>query len=112
MWLVLTSLRSGDWPAQRELARSLGIEGPTLTRHLDALESAGLVTRRTSRTDRRAVHVELTDSGRAKHDELRTIVAAFDRQLRSALSDSELDTLRTLLDRLDASVGRRSDAPG
>ncbi|MES1169333.1 MAG: hypothetical protein ABUL47_01450, partial [Leifsonia sp.] len=38
VWLVLTNLKSTDWRSQHELARAVGIEGPTLTRHLDQLE--------------------------------------------------------------------------
>lgn len=105
MWLILTSLRGGTWPAQRELARSLGIEGPTLTRHLDALEGAGLVVRRPATGDRRAVQVELTDAGRRKHDDLRGAVVAFDRRLRSGLGEEDVAALGTLLRRLEENVG-------
>src|SRR4029453_11025380 len=45
MWLILTSLMGESWSAQHHLARAMHIEGPTLTRHLDGLEAAGLVVR-------------------------------------------------------------------
>src|SRR3954464_7715263 len=44
-WLILLSLKTGRPETQRELARAVGIEGPTLTHHLAKLEKAGLVTR-------------------------------------------------------------------
>src|SRR3954464_13751404 len=44
-WLILLSLKPGRPETQRELARAVGIEGPTLTHHLAKLEKAGLVTR-------------------------------------------------------------------
>lgn len=111
MWLILTSLRGEPWPAQRELARSLGIEGPTLTRHLDALEAAGLVVRRPAANDRRAVQVELSEAGRRKHDDLRGAVIAFDRRLRSGLSDEEIATLGALLGRLEENIGPSAGPP-
>ena len=40
VWLILSSLKHDRWSTQLDLARSLGIEGPTLTRHLDNLERA------------------------------------------------------------------------
>ena len=40
VWLILSSLKHGRPSTQLELARSLDIEGPTLTRHLDNLEQA------------------------------------------------------------------------
>src|ERR671931_880936 len=79
VWLILTSLRGEQWRTQHELARSLGIEGPTLTRHLDGLERAGLVERRRDPADRRAVQVELTDAGERVHAELLKAVISFNR---------------------------------
>lgn len=110
MWLILTTLRGGAWPAQHQLARALGIEGPTLTRHLDALEEAGLVVRTRSSGDRRAVRVELTNAGRDKHAELVQAVIGFDRRLRAGLEDREIEQLRGLLERLERNV-RATDEP-
>ncbi|HYY02695.1 MAG TPA: MarR family transcriptional regulator [Gaiellaceae bacterium] len=104
MWLILTSLRGEQWRTQHELARSLGIEGPTLTRHLDALEGAGLVERRRDPADRRAIQVELTRAGEELHSRLRRNVIAFDRQLRAGLGEAELKTLRSTLRRLEQNV--------
>jgi MarR family transcriptional regulator, transcriptional regulator for hemolysin len=106
-WLILTSLVGETWPAQHRLARALHIEGPTLTRHLDGLEEAGLVVRRREADDRRAVRVELTDAGRARHAGLLQAVIAFDKRLRSGLSDGEIAQLRDLLKRLES--GARLD---
>jgi MarR family transcriptional regulator, transcriptional regulator for hemolysin len=104
IWLVLTALRGEQWRTQLELARSLGIEGPTLTRHLDGMERAGLVERRRDPSDRRAVQVELTDAGRELHTRLRTYVIAFDERLRAGLGADELGDLRTILTKLEHNV--------
>jgi len=100
-WLVLTNLKSGAWRSQNDLAAAVGIEGPTLTRHLDALERHGLVRRHQDPADRRAVVVELTDEGHATHARLLEVVIAFDRRLRSGLSQEDLDRLRELLAKLE-----------
>jgi len=104
MWLILTSLMGESWPAQQHLAQAIGIEGPTLTRHLDGLQKAGLIVRRPAPGDRRAVQVELTDDGRAKHAELLQAVIAFNKRLVSSLDESELEELRALLARLEQNV--------
>ena len=62
-WLILTALRGSRWRTQRDLAGSLGIVGPTLTRHIDNLEQQGWVRRARDTHDRRAVRVEITDKG-------------------------------------------------
>ena len=101
VWLILSSLRSATWPSQLELAQALGIEGATLTRHLDGLEAAGLVRRARDPDDRRAVQVELTDDGAALHGRLLDVVIRFNRRLLAGLTETELDELRLVLDRLE-----------
>ena len=64
-WLVLVSLKSRTHGAQRELAAAVGIEGPTLTHHLNRMEASGLVTRRRDPANRRVHRVELTEAGEA-----------------------------------------------
>ena len=103
-WLILTHLVGESWPAQQQLARAMHIEGPTLTRHLDGLEEDGLVVRRRDASDRRAVSVELTDAGRARHAELLRAVQAFNSRLLTGLTAEEIDELRTLLGRLEQNV--------
>lgn len=55
----------GDGMRQRELAEEMGVEGPSLVRLLDCLESSRLVERREDPDDRRAKTLHLTDEGRA-----------------------------------------------
>lgn len=103
-WLVLSSLQGEHWRTQQDLARAIRIEGPTLTRHLDALQRGGLVVRRTHPDDRRATQVELTDSGRALHAALLESVIAFNKQLRSGLTGRDVEQLRALLGQLEANA--------
>ncbi|MBL4583264.1 MAG: MarR family transcriptional regulator [Pseudomonadales bacterium] len=59
-WNTLVYLaRGGNGKLQKDLANSIGIEGPTLVRLLDNLEEKGLVERRASATDRRGKTVHL-----------------------------------------------------
>ena len=101
MWFILTNLHGDDWRTQHELARAMHIEGPTLTRHLDGLEEEGLVVRRRDPNDRRAVSVELTDAGRARHADMLRAVRSFNRQLLVGFTAEEIDELRVLLAKLE-----------
>src|SRR4051794_5201163 len=96
-WLVLASLAGGLRRTQRSVADDLGIEGATLTYHLNRLESAGLVNRERDPSDRRAQLAELTDDGRARFSMLLQTVQDFDHQLRAGFSDRDLATLRRLV---------------
>jgi MarR family transcriptional regulator for hemolysin len=103
-WLVLIALKTGPRASQRELAEAVGVQGATLTHHLNTMESAGLVTRRRDPANRRLHLVELTPAGDALFARLRDAATAFDRRLRSGLSESELGQLETLLTRLRDNV--------
>jgi MarR family transcriptional regulator for hemolysin len=104
IWLILDSIKRGQWTTQLDLARSLEIEGPTLTRHLDNLERGGLVTRHRSESDRRAFRVELTDAGEAAYARMLGAVIAFNRRLTDGITAAELRQLDGLLGRLAANV--------
>ena len=104
VWLILISLKSQRLANQRKLAEAIGIQGATLTHHLNAMEADGLVTRRRDPTNRRVHLVELTEAGEALFQRLRAAAVAFDRQLRTGLADEDVATLARLLDRLSNNV--------
>ena len=104
---LFSALRGGPPASQQQLAAAVGIEGPTLTRHLDGLEAAGLVRRAPHPDDRRAFQVEPTPAGVALHAELLEIVIAFNRRLTAGFTEAELDDLRTALAALEANVRPR-----
>src|SRR5262245_59228076 len=104
MWLILNALKSERRRTQLDLARSVGIEAPTLTRHLDSMEQGGLVERQRGGRDRRAIQVELTRAGHAMHACLLKAVISFNRRLRTDLSSDDVETLRQLLDQLQVNV--------
>jgi MarR family transcriptional regulator for hemolysin len=106
VWLILSSLQSNERRTQLDLARAVGIEGPTLTRHLDGLEESGIVRRVRDSSDRRAVRVELTAEGERLFHTLRQAVIAFNRDLTAGLTETELERVRKTLARLEQNVVR------
>jgi MarR family transcriptional regulator, transcriptional regulator for hemolysin len=104
VWLVLISLKSGQRASQREIADAVGIQGATLTHHLNAMESAGLVTRRRDPDNRRMHLVELTAAGDALFLRMFQAATAFDAQLRTGLTEDDVGRLEALLTRLRDNV--------
>jgi MarR family transcriptional regulator for hemolysin len=103
-WLILVALKQQRWRTQQEIATAVGIEGPTLTHHLDAMEKAGLIERSRDREDRRAMRVELTDSGDKLFLQLAKAAIEFDRRLREGVSDKDLEVVRRVCERMRANV--------
>jgi MarR family transcriptional regulator, transcriptional regulator for hemolysin len=104
VWLVLISLKSRQLASQRELADAVGVQGATLSHHLNAMEAAGLVTRRRDPRNRRLHVVELTPDGNALFFRLRDVALGFDQRLRAGLSGQDVDQLEALLARLRENV--------
>jgi MarR family transcriptional regulator for hemolysin len=111
VWLVLLNLKTRSLANQRELADAVGIREATLTHHLTAMESAGLVSRRRDAANRRVQVVELTGAGEDAFLRLRAVAMSFDKQLRRGLSDAQIADLEIILGRLAANVGA-GDAGG
>jgi MarR family transcriptional regulator, transcriptional regulator for hemolysin len=105
-YLVLRHVELYPGVSQRELARRLGIEGPTLTHHLDRLTSDGLVDRIRGIDDRRTYSAVLTAKGRTH---LRKAIRCADRlddEFCSLFTPSELEDLRKFLRRISHYYGR------
>lgn len=106
-WIVLKSLQRPEAASgigQRELASLMRIEPPTVLRHLDRLEGAGLVARRRDDRDRRVIRVTMTPAGRRRFQQLAVVMSAADDELRSQLTPRELDVLYRALEKLHAYV--------
>jgi MarR family transcriptional regulator for hemolysin len=104
IWLVLVSLKTERGASQRAMAESMGIQGATLTHHLNGMEAAGLVTRRRDPENRRVHIVELTESGEQLFGRLRAVAVEFDARLRSGLTEQELDEFVRVLEVLGGNV--------
>ena len=103
-WLIVLSLKTGSTRTQAELAAVVGVQGPTMTHHLDGLERSGLITRERDPANRRVQLVRLTAAGEAIFHQLREAAGTFDRRARAGLSRTEEAELRRLLDVLHANV--------
>jgi MarR family transcriptional regulator, transcriptional regulator for hemolysin len=101
---VLVLVRSGEWGTQARMADAMGITGATLTHHLSAMETQGLVRRWREASNRRVQRVELTDAGAALFDRLRRVAMRHDARLRAQLSEAEVAQLGALLDKVEAGL--------
>lgn len=88
-----------------ELAAREGVQPPSMTRVIAALEELGLVSRRPHPTDGRQAIVALTDKGREYHDaEVSIREAWLDRRL-AELDDDERELLWRAAEIIDRMAG-------
>lgn len=91
-WRVLFFLhRTGVGIMQKDLAKELGIEGPTLVRLLDKLEEQKLIVRKLAPHDRRGKTVHLTDAAEPVIAQLQDISAISVNSLLDKVSDQDME---------------------
>ena len=94
----------GDGVRQKDLAASIGIEGPSLVRLLDTLVTKGLIQRAEDATDRRAKLLCLTPEGRSAVARIRETVTSLENELLSPFSDDEIARFGQFVCALEATV--------
>ncbi|MBX3094782.1 MAG: MarR family transcriptional regulator [Cryobacterium sp.] len=97
---VLATLRRAGEPFEHrpsELAQHTMVTSGAMTKRIDRLEAAGLVTRRVSATDGRARVVALTGAGRELIDRAFTEHIANEHRLLASLSPADRTELERIL---------------
>lgn len=94
----------GDGVRQKDLAASLGLEGPSLVRLIDTLLSKGLILRVEDEQDRRAKLISLTEEGRRLVEEIRKAMIPLESGLLASFDEAELARLADYVKRLESAV--------
>lgn len=90
-WRPLLVLDAAEGPmTQVQLARTLGLESPTVVRLLDRLAEKGWITRCPCPGDRRAYHVALTAPARALCAEIERVLTDLRRRVLVDVSAEQL----------------------
>lgn len=103
-WLILLALKTERTETQKQLAEAIGIEGATLTHHLDAMERSGLVRRERLPENRRVQRVELTRKGEKAFLRMRDAAIAHDARLREGLDEDDVERMRAVLARMEENL--------
>jgi DNA-binding MarR family transcriptional regulator len=99
-WQVLSVLSRYDGSRIGTIADLSGGEQPAVSRVIDQMVRDGLVSRRPSLQDSRAVEVWITARGREVYTELLPDASAFVKRMLRKLTDDEIRQLTSLLERL------------
>src|SRR5512133_805101 len=94
----------GDGVRQKELAASVGIEGPSLVRLIDTLVIKGLVQRSEDGADRRAKQLCLTPDGQLIVGRIKEISAPLEYELLNPFSDTAIARFGQFILALEATV--------
>ena len=106
----LRVLAERDGITQRDLADTLHLARPTVTKMVQALERSGAVERRPDPDDQRLTRVYLTGGGRELAAEMNGVAAGYINATIGTLPEDDRRELARLLEELGASIERAGGA--
>jgi DNA-binding MarR family transcriptional regulator len=99
--IIIANLAVAESPmSASELCKGISYDAGAMTRMLDRLESKGLIRRNRSSQDRRLMHLELTDEGRAAYPRMREIAMSVANRFLRGFTKNEARVLEGLLARM------------
>ncbi|HHV71812.1 MAG TPA: MarR family transcriptional regulator [Clostridia bacterium] len=87
--LVMYALLDQEDRSIKDIAQSLELDSPAVSRLVDRLLKGNLITRKEDREDRRALKINLTEEGEKIARQLLAKSAAFNRLLREKLGEEK-----------------------
>ena len=99
-WIPLFKLSLGHTSTAAELARACHLDAGAMTRMLDRLETKGLCQRERSASDRRVVHIALTEAGTAAAQGIPPILCELQNNYLQGFTPEEFATLKQFLRRI------------
>ena len=99
---VLGCIWEFDMHNPKDIAAHLGVENSTISGILERMENKGLIRRMIESTDRRFIHIELTEVSKNIEVPVRTVVAEVDRVVLKQFDEKEIEILKNMLRRIYA----------
>lgn len=85
---------------QRDIEKQFSVRRPTMTEILKLMEKNGLVERERDENDARLKKIKLTKKALDIHERHEKHIESFENALREGISDEEMETLFSVLDKL------------
>jgi DNA-binding MarR family transcriptional regulator len=111
MWRVLAVLGEDGEQTVGELLIATSLEQSTLSRTISALQSRGLVSKKSQRGDARAITIGILARGRAFNDRLAPYWDGQHKALVAGVDAADLERFKTVLDQLYANISAATDSP-
>lgn len=103
-WRVIAIIGRYPGLSATEVAQRAAMDKVAISRAVRRLLDQGRIEREHNNADRRARHLHLSATGREIYDEIVPAALAFERRIKSALTDEENQVLERLIGKIEAAV--------
>ena len=94
---VLFYLMKNNGCLLRELSQGLMLDSSAITGMVDRLEKKRLIKRKSSTSDRRAINLYITESGREAATKALSVVKKYNNAIKKGYSSDEIHVFRSIL---------------
>lgn len=105
-WVMLALLSSGEPLMPSELAVRAELNRSATSKAITTMVQKGLVERRVLPGNRRVAQLRLTPAGQDLYEQILPLVAQINRELMGSLSEAEIASLDSMLDRMHEQADR------
>jgi MarR family transcriptional regulator, organic hydroperoxide resistance regulator len=106
---LLKALAEDDGQSMSDLAASLGVQPPTVTKMISRLAAQHYVERRISKGDGRQAIVFLTERGKGAIEGIDKVWKRIEKDAVSGIDDKDRKKLRKLLRQIERNLGAREN---
>ena len=103
-WRILTVLSDPEVKTQKDVLKSMGIDKGQISRTIKKLLGQSLISSEENKTDNRLQMLSLTDEAWTVLKKMKPIMTKRQNYIRRELSDAELMSLISMIDRIEANA--------
>jgi len=103
-WILLINIRNIDGQSQQQLAARVYLDKTTIARVVTGLEKKGLISRRTSKADRRQKQLVITKKAAAVLAKLKPVALAAQQQVLENVDPAKLEHCCEVLQQVHSTV--------
>ena len=94
---ILFLLKQKSGQSMSELSQVLSIDNSTLTGLIDRLERSGFVRRNSNPGDRRALNIDITDTGLRELEKAKAVIRRINEEIKAGFSEQEMESFKKVL---------------
>ena len=106
---LITFLSNNEMDTSKEIADSLGLSKSLIARSVDSLVAKGFLETRVEETDRRYIHLVLTDQAKPIAERLRNRRKQFIASMTEGISQEQFAQFEWALEKMIANVERKKE---
>jgi len=106
---ILFLLKQKNGQSMSELSQVLSIDNSTLTGLIDRLERSGFVRRNSNPGDRRALNIDITDTGVKELEKAKVVIRRVNDEIKAGFSEQEMESFKKVLQHFTLKFNRNAE---